>query len=184
MVLMILALACTPDPAKDAADSADTGPEVVDDTGGSDNGGNGDSGSERNCNTANEECGPDVRGCNGEGGEMLPGADCIACHSEGNAEDPREMGLWSIAGTAFTDIDGTGPLQGAVIRVTDATGAEISLNSNRAGNFYTERTITFPITATITSGGQTREMSQEVETGACNSCHTCDGEANGKLYGD
>ena len=132
------------------------------------------------CDTTNEECAPGVPGCRGDGPEMLPGADCVACHTRGGA---REAPAWSAGGTAFTDIDGTSPLSGATVRVTDSTGEIVEMRTNRVGNFYTSRSLTPPLTAEIEVDGQIKRMATKPETGACSSCHTCDGEAGGKLHG-
>lgn len=131
------------------------------------------------CNEANEACAPGS--CDGEGGNMLPGADCLSCHSSGSGEE--EAKAFSVAGTAFADMDGTEALSGAVIRVTGDDGTVIELTSNSSGNFYTEEPVVYPITAEVEVGGTVQAMSQSVETGACSSCHSCAGSAGGKLTG-
>ncbi len=161
----------------------DTGGQVGD-TGGSDTG---DTGSEQGttgtgstsatCNTANEDCAPGT--CGGEGGTMLPGADCLACHKVGGANEAPPFG---IGGTVFTDIFGTSGASGVTVRVTDATGKVVELTSNSVGNFYTTQTVTPPLTAEVEVGGNVRAMATQPDTGACNSCHKCDGAAGGKLY--
>lgn len=144
------------------------------------------------CNTKNESCAPYT--CNAEGAPtMLPGSNCQSCHSPGNlpedltgaptARQSADDLNWSIAGTAFADIVGSSQLSGAVVKVTDSTGKVVSLTTNRAGNFYSNTPMTPPLTAQITADGQTYEMASPVDTGACNSCHTCNGTPGGKLYG-
>ncbi|MEZ4239818.1 MAG: c-type cytochrome domain-containing protein [Myxococcota bacterium] len=129
------------------------------------------------CNDRNEDCAPGT--CGGEGGLMLPGADCRACHSPGHGEAPN----FTVAGTAFADLAGTEPLVGATVHVVDADGVGRDLVTNAVGNFYTQQPVTMPFTATITAGGTTLSMSQSPSDGSCNSCHQCDGAAGGKLYG-
>lgn len=130
------------------------------------------------CNPENEDCGPGS--CGGEGVNMLPGADCLSCHSRGSGEE--EADPWSVGGTLFSDILGTNGVEGAVVRVTDSTGKTVTLETSRVGNFYSEDRLTPPLTAEVETDGVVREMSQEVETGACNSCHSCEGAAHGKMY--
>ena len=130
------------------------------------------------CLSVNEDCGPGT--CDGKGEDMLPGSDCLSCHSPGSGED--EAPAWTVAGTVFSNILGTDGTAGAVIRVTDSTGTTVTLESSGVGNFYTSERLTPPLTAKVETDGVVGEMSQQVETGACNSCHQCDGAARGKLY--
>lgn len=145
-----------------------------------DGGGNGGTGggSSGSCNDANESCGPNS--CGGEGGTMLPGANCLACHTSGGGEAPK----FTAAGTVFTDIDGSGKSSNATVYLTDANGQSVTLSTNSAGNFYTTKSLTFPLTAEVDKGGFTMAMGSEISTGACNSCHQCGGQAGGKLYTD
>jgi len=147
------------------------------------------------CDTSNESCGPNT--CNpGEGSPtMLPGANCMSCHSPGNLDDfqkttsalaptaPGENLFFTIAGTAFEDLEGSGPLSGATIRVTDSAGKVVTLTTNSAGNFYSATSVSPPLTAQIEVGSDIRKMAHTVDTGACNSCHVCDGTPGGKLHG-
>lgn len=110
---------------------------------------------------------------------MLPGADCLACHS---ADVPVEGPNFTAAGTLFTDLQGTEPLAGATVRIIDADGNTIELTTTAAGNFYTNDPIAMPFTASVEIDGESREMITEPTTGACNSCHNCGGAAGGKLY--
>lgn len=127
------------------------------------------------CDEANEGCSPGT--CGGEGANMLPGSNCLACHTGG------EGGRFTAGGTAFADIDGTSPLKGAIVRITDVNGTVKELSTNSAGNFYTGTTLAFPINAEIEYNGTVIPMSAEVTTGACDTCHTCTGTAGGKIYG-
>lgn len=143
------------------------------------------------CNEANEACESGL--CDGEGGEMLPGADCLACHSAGNFTDDKAAAkesdaedadqLFTAAGTVFADLDGTEPLQGAIVRITDADGATVELTSNGVGNFYTSTPLTAPLSAEVEVDGEIVEMGTTIDDGGCNSCHACEGAAGGKLTG-
>lgn len=136
------------------------------------------------CDETNEACAPGT--CGGEGGEMLPGADCLACHDGsggGGGEEDEEAPKFTAAGTAFADMDGTGPLSGATVRITDAGGTVVTLTTNSVGNFYTNEALTFPIDAEVEANGSTSTMASSVDVGGCNSCHACAGEAGGKLTG-
>jgi hypothetical protein len=168
----ILLAACT------GADSSDS---KVTDTATSDTSDTSDSGTTDTtpppeCNTDNEDCSPGT--CGGEGSKMLPGSDCLACHKPGGGEAPT----WGVAGTIFTDVYGTDGLNNATITVTDANGKDVVLTSNSVGNFYTNEKVTPPLNAMVDVGGESRAMSSSVDTGACSSCHKCDGSAGGKLY--
>jgi hypothetical protein len=128
------------------------------------------------CDTTNESCRPGT--CGGEGSRMLPGADCLACHKSGGGEAP----IWTAAGTAYVDAAGSGPLDGATIHITDQTHT-FDLITNSVGNFHTNTHITPPFTASIETDAGTLTMTEHQTTGACNSCHSCDGAAGGKLHG-
>lgn len=132
------------------------------------------------CVTDNEACEPGAPGCRGEGPQMLPGSDCLACHVRGG---DREAPPWSAGGTAFVDADGTAPLEDAIVRVTDSNGDVVEMETNGVGNFYTMRTLVPPLQAEIEVDGAVRTMGSSVETGACGSCHSCDGAAGAKIYG-
>lgn len=134
------------------------------------------------CDESNEACGPGT--CDGEGGEMLPGSDCLACHSSSGAkEEGEEGGTFTAAGTVYADLDGTSPLSGATVRITDAGGFIHELTTNSVGNFYTDQPLTFPIAAEVEVDGTVQPMGTSVDVGGCNSCHMCAGSAGGKLTG-
>ncbi len=135
------------------------------------------------CNETNESCTSGT--CDGEGGEMLPGANCLACHGAAGAgkEEGEDGGTFTAAGTAFADLDGTAPLVDATVRITDAGGAVVTLTTNSVGNFYTSQPLTFPIDAEVEVNGTVQAMGSSVSDGGCNSCHACAGSAGGKLTG-
>lgn len=141
------------------------------------------------CNEANESCGPN--NCSGEGAEMLPGSDCLACHTSGSAARQRQAsaqeedelgGAFTAAGTVFSDIDGSSPAAGVTVRLVDANASEVVLTTNAAGNFYTAEPLAFPISVEVDLNGNTVAMQSTEQTGACNSCHQGGGAAGGKLY--
>ena len=159
--MLILLLACGIPPSG-------TTPPVTDDT------------SSFVCDTKNEDCGPGR--CGGEGSKMLPGADCLACH-DGSSGGEDEAGRFGAAGTAFVDYGGSDGLSGALVRITDANDTVVEMQTNSAGNFYTNRNLVFPIDAEIEVNGTVLAMAASVDVGGCNSCHACAGAAGGKLTG-
>jgi len=129
------------------------------------------------CNEANEDCDADV--CGGDSGTMLPGSDCTVCH-DGSGEALK----LEIAGTVFSDIDGTSEAEGVTVRITDADGTTVEFTSNSAGNFYSQDSLTMPISAEVELNGNVMAMAAPVSTAACDSCHLCGGAAGGKLYAE
>ncbi len=113
---------------------------------------------------------------------MLPGANCLACHEAGVPGDGDEEEEMTAAGTVFADEWGTMGAANVIVRIIDATGYVVEKTSNSVGNFYTGRDLVFPITAQVERDGKVLEMDDPVDEGGCNSCHSCSGEAEGKLY--
>ncbi len=107
------------------------------------------------------------------GPEMRPGENCNSCHH------------FSAAGTVFSavDADSSEGASGASITLRDAGGKTVAYSSNGAGNFYSEKSLTFPLTASITLNGVTKSMTQPITDGACSSCHAATGKngAPGRL---
>jgi hypothetical protein len=56
------------------------------------------------------------------------------------------------------------------------------MTSNKVGNFSMDEFISFPISAEVEVDGAIRVMNDPIETGACNTCHTCEGEAGNKIF--
>jgi hypothetical protein len=107
--------------------------------------------------------------CIPENGPMMePGRDCTECHNRGDAEPG-----WTAAGTVFTnpgDPESAG-VRGVRVKLTDANGRTVTLNSNAAGNFYTRESLAYPLlAATIEKNGVVRTM-LDVPNAACNQCH-------------
>ncbi len=98
---------------------------------------------------------------------MKPGSDCLGCH------DGNKAKRWSVAGTIY---DGTaaapgGAVQGAKVKIVDATGRSFERRTNEAGNFYTAEHVTFPLTICVDRHGTTSCMEEPVPFGSCNACH-------------
>lgn len=113
-----------------------------------------------------------------EGPMMLPGRDCMECHSAGGEDDARP---WTVAGT----IAGTA---GAHVTLTDGNGWAFTLRSNRAGNFYTAEGVRLPLRA-VSVDGKAMPASEMAATanqrhpGSCNACHH-GGVGGGSVSGD
>jgi len=115
---------------------------------------------------------------NGDRGStvMHPGCACITCH-----DSSRGAPLFGFAGTVFPsghepdDCNGANSATGARVVITDATGKQISVGVNSAGNFYSSATLRTPFTAKLVMGAKERVMTASQTDGDCNSCHTQDG---------
>jgi hypothetical protein len=168
---ILLVGACSGRPATDTAEPvSDTSPTPTEEP------------PRPDCNTENEDCGPGD--CNGpEGADMLPGANCVACHSPGGDPELGSSRWWTAAGTIFAGPLGTVPLGGAIVRITGDDGDTIELHSNSEGNFYTALPIALPFHVEVESDGESIEMVAAQSEGGCNSCHRCEGEALAKLHG-
>lgn len=133
------------------------------------------------CDATNEDCDPDTCAEAPNGPEMLPGADCLACHAEGRlptGDQPDRW--WTTAGTVFAAPEGGDGAQGVVVRITDIEGRTLVLGTNAAGNFYALDPLVPPYTAEIEGPGGTRTMVERPTDPSCNACHACGGSA-GKL---
>ena len=99
------------------------------------------------------------------GPEMMPGEDCLECH------DGVEATLFTAAGTVFdSNLGGVG-LEGVTVTITDALGRQIMLESNAAGNFYTDAPIRMPFMAKTEYEGIENHMPDPQDYGGCNDCH-------------
>lgn len=114
-----------------------------------------------------------------EGPMMLPGRDCMECHSAGGEDDARP---WTVAGT----IAGR---EGAHVTITDKNGWSFTLRSNRAGNFYTAEPVALPLRA-VSVDGEAMPASEMTATatqrhpGSCNACHDGGVGSGGNVSGD
>ncbi|MGO8971297.1 MAG: hypothetical protein ACLQDQ_17215 [Myxococcaceae bacterium] len=106
-----------------------------------------------------------------EGATMRPGEACIACHQTHGGPN------FNVGGTVYPtghepDDCVASASAGAVVTVTDSTGATASFTANSNGNFSGNASLSFPITAVVSFNGKTRAMTTAVASGDCNSCHT------------
>jgi len=60
---------------------------------------------------------------------------------------------------------------GARVHLRDAVGTSLTLESNAAGNFYTDAPLVFPLRASVEFAGLVHEMEPDVTYGGCNACH-------------
>ena len=65
-----------------------------------------------------------------------PGQPCLVCHGGSGPASPE----FEIGGTIYEyrDVPSAG-VDGVEVRITDATGTVVTLQSNRAGNFFLEK---------------------------------------------
>lgn len=103
-----------------------------------------------------------------------PGQPCLVCH-DGNIGDPPRF---NVAGTVFVTPYVVAPENGAggaIVKMTDATGASHASTTNEVGNFYVtpnEWTPVYPITVEIDYGGVTTTMKSHIgRDGSCAGCH-------------
>jgi len=100
-------------------------------------------------------------------GHHNDGQACLTCHAGQAAGAP----IFNAAGTLYTDGQGTAPIAGATIVITDGAGQDIRLVTANNGNFYTGKTITFPITVRASDCPADATMPTQPQVGDCNSCH-------------
>jgi hypothetical protein len=101
---------------------------------------------------------------------MLPGDDCLSCHTVGGEGAGH---VWTLAGTVFTGPQAavTDGVQGAQVLVTDSNGKALTLGTNEAGNFYTAESLQFPVHVEVQQGNTRIGMDGHPAVGACNTCH-------------
>ena len=113
---------------------------------------------------------------------MRPGQDCNQCHRPNNSFGAP---VWTAGGTVLATTTGGGPIQGAVISITDADGKKVDLTSNAVGNFYTSTPLVVPYDITITYGGESRRMpfkdGKPNGSPNCNHCHAAEPPSYGAL---
>ena len=106
--------------------------------------------------------------CDSNGPEMRPGENCMTCHSSGGSAR-----TWTVAGTVFSKPDDStsAGVPGVDVVITGSDSQTLTLTTNAAGNFYTSRSVAFPISAELHRGTKVVKMALTVGTGACSSCH-------------
>ncbi|MBI5186434.1 MAG: carboxypeptidase regulatory-like domain-containing protein [Nitrospinae bacterium] len=102
------------------------------------------------------------------------GQDCKGCH--GNK--------FSVAGTIYLDKGVSIPLEGALIKITDAMGVKASLYSNRVGNFRLYENMTPPLQVSVAYQGRELFMNAKAAYGGCNNdgCHIPAAGKPGKVF--
>lgn len=110
---------------------------------------------------------------------MRPGEACLSCHRSGGKADEERF---TAAGTVYGDANGSAPLAGATISITDANQRQVTLTSNTAGNFYTKSTLTPPLTIVVSDGTQDATMLSGASSGDCNGCHAPSGSAAARVF--
>lgn len=101
-------------------------------------------------------------------GLMLPGTECLGCHTTGQSATRA----FTLAGTVFATDTCPKPALDAVVRVVDASGVTVDLQVNAAGNFYTDRALAAPWRVSLVVGDTVTPMAAPTADGRCNSCHT------------
>ncbi len=105
---------------------------------------------------------------------MLPGSDCMQCHSATGTAAQR---TWTLAGTVFPDPKSPADagLSNAEILVTDSSSPNraLTLVADDVGNFYTSETLTPPLRVEAQWGDHRMRMDLPPPPGiSCNSCHS------------
>ena len=103
---------------------------------------------------------------NGLDGHHNAGQSCQAgCHDHG----------FKLSGTLYTSAAGTTPVVGGAISVKDANGVVFDMISEANGNFYTTRTVAFPVQVIASACPDAKPMSGAISLadGNCNKagCH-------------
>ena len=116
---------------------------------------------------------------------MAPGQNCLSCHGSGG--NAAHEATFTIAGTVFAalDSDTSAGVEGVSILIVDAADKQLTLKSNRVGNFFTSESVQFPLKSVkVAKEGKEHFMDTQVSTGACSSCHSqpASGGAPGRLY--
>lgn len=118
---------------------------------------------------------PDAGSCDGVpfdwgrgGAQMLPGSDCLDCHTSGGDANTE----LSVAGTVFEARGCRRGVEGAIVRVTDADGTMLVLTSDEVGNFFSAEPLAAPLTISVEVDGVSRDMISQPAHGSCGRCHT------------
>jgi len=129
--------------------------------------------------TPDDLCASGLRwsGGNSESPFMRPGGDCIGCHAA-LGEGPTFV----VAGTVHATLDEPADcygVEGVAVTITDATGQNVELVTNEAGNFFLDRrmALAMPVRARLAFEGRERAMVLQTD-GACATCHTPTGTSN------
>ena len=105
-------------------------------------------------------------------GHHNSGQPCLnsGCHAPGGGGP-----TFTAAGTMYSAVTGGSTLRGATIHLIDGNGNDVTLVSNRNGNFYTSQSLAFPLQARASLCPDSLMMSTQLQSGQgnCNSsgCH-------------
>ncbi len=106
-----------------------------------------------------------------EGPLHRPGQPCAVCHGE---RGPAERSF-VLSGTVYRTPTGRLPLPGVSVRLLDASGAERSVETNCAGNFYLtaeELAPVYPLWVKLEYGDAAVEMRSPISRErSCAACH-------------
>ena len=115
---------------------------------------------------------------------MNPGDNCDQCHTNNPANTGDTGPRLNFGGTAYNDATGTALSSNATITVVDANGvtatatASVGNNGNFDSRHSSSVSLTPPYTVTITRGTTTLPMLHLAPSGACNSCHQVQANAD------
>lgn len=136
-----------------------------------------------------QEAEPAVQGDYEDGNEEhRPGQPCLLCHSsDGHLLIPPGRETFEVAGTVYgtIDADEDDGLNNVEIIFTDARGDQFTASSNRAGNFYIEEKLVYPLEVTIRRGDDEQRMKTKIwRNGSCAHCHgpTPGADSVGRVY--
>jgi hypothetical protein len=107
------------------------------------------------------------------GPTMLPGDDCLRCHSQGSAYPTAPH--WSLAGTVYPspDAPATTGVNGAEVVITSEDGEMVELLvTNSAGNFYSNTPLPAGFRVAVRHQGASVEMPCPPPAGNCGACHS------------
>ena len=100
-----------------------------------------------------------------EGPEMMPGSDCLSCHTGG------EPGRFTAAGTVYPGGTAGAGIGGVTVTLTGSgVGQVVTLTTNGVGNFYTGAPLTAPISVSLSGNGGSVDRPAH-NGGACGACH-------------
>ena len=106
------------------------------------------------------------------------GQPCGLCHSAAGGRHPT----FTVAGTVYQKPTNNVPVEGALVHITDATGATYDLTSNCAGNFYvadTQWQPTFPLYVDLSDAAAGITTKMKTKIGRDNSCAQCHADPAG-----
>ncbi|MBS2032102.1 MAG: carboxypeptidase regulatory-like domain-containing protein [Deltaproteobacteria bacterium] len=115
---------------------------------------------------------------------MNPGDNCDQCHTNNPANTGDQGPALNFGGTAYDDATGKALSADATVTVVDANGTTVTRTASvgNNGNFDSRRSsltsLTPPYTVTITRNGTTLPMLHLAPSGACNSCHQVQANAD------